>query len=114
MELYQIIVPVICLGFIWFSFKNFRSSEITIWTFVFWMIFWVFILLIALFPDQITDFIANVLGFKSNINALIFLALGILFFMNFRLIQIINKLERRITELIRSDALEKASKEKKK
>ena len=75
---------------------------------LFWLVFWTFILLIALFPDLITDFIANILGFKSNINALIFLALGILFFMNFRLIQTINKLERKLTKLVRSKALDEA------
>ena len=57
-------------------------------------------------PDFVSDRIAKLLGFKSNINAVIFVALGLLFVFMFYLTAIIEKMERQLSETIREIALE--------
>jgi hypothetical protein len=57
-------------------------------------------------PDLVSDRIAKLLGFKSNINAVIFVALGLLFLFMFYLTAIIEKMERQLSDTIRELALE--------
>ena len=62
--------------------------------------------MLAIIPDLVSDKMAKLLGFKSNVNAVIFVALGLLFVFMFYLTAIIEKMERQVSETIRSLALE--------
>ena len=57
-------------------------------------------------PDLVSDRIAKLLGFKSNVNAVIFVALGLLFVFMFYLTAIIEKMERQLSDTVRALALE--------
>jgi len=61
-------------------------------------------------PDAISFSIAESLGLKSNINAVIFVWLGFLFVMTYYQSTTIERLEKQMTELIRKVALEKQAK----
>lgn len=61
-------------------------------------------------PDAISFSIAESLGLKSNINAVIFVWLGFLFIMTYYQSTTIERLEKQMTELIRKVALEKQAK----
>ncbi len=71
------------------------------------MLFWITISLLAIIPDMVSFSLAETLGFRSNINAVIFVALGFLFLMTYYHSSTIEKLEKQITELIRKIALDK-------
>lgn len=107
MELYKLIVPVIGLALLAASLRSYVKSQSTLFEMIFWAIFWSFVVSLSLFPDTITDFVAKSLGIKSNVNAIIFTGLGVLFFMQFNLFFIIKKQNRVITGLIRKIALDK-------
>ena len=77
-----------------------------------WVIFWLTIMLLAVVPNEISFKIADLLGFKSNVNAIIFVALGLLFLLVFYLSSTIERLENQITELVRKMALEDKEKGK--
>lgn len=66
--------------------------------------------LLAMLPDAISFSIAESLGLKSNINAVIFVWLGFLFIMTYYQSSTIERLERQMTELVRKVALEKQAK----
>ena len=61
---------------------------------------------LAVFPDLISTKVARLLGFKSNINAVIFLAMGFLFVLVIYLTAIVEKLERQVTVVVREFAIE--------
>jgi len=63
-------------------------------------------MVLAIIPNEISDSIARLLGFKSNINAIIFVALGLLFLFVFYLSSTIERLEAKITNLIRKQAID--------
>jgi len=63
-------------------------------------------MILAVIPNEISDSIARILGFKSNINAIIFVALGMLFLFVFYLSSTIERLEAKITQLIRKQAID--------
>ncbi|MEL7021941.1 MAG: DUF2304 domain-containing protein, partial [Bacteroidota bacterium] len=77
-----------------------------------WGGFWVSIAILAIVPDFVSVRLASLLGFKSNITAVIFVALGILFIINFYLSAQINRMERQMTDLIRILAKEGYQEEK--
>jgi len=63
-------------------------------------------MILAIIPNEISDSMAKLLGFKSNINAIIFVALGFLFLLVFYLSSTIERLEAKITNLIRKQAID--------
>jgi len=77
---------------------------------IIWVSFWIILSLLAMLPDTISFSIAESLGLKSNINAVIFVWLGFLFIMTYYQSSTIERLERQMTELIRKVALDKQEK----
>jgi hypothetical protein len=67
--------------------------------------------LLAIFPDEISDFIAQLFGIKSNTNAVLFAGLGFLFYFQFHLYRTQVKQRRTITELVRILAINEYEKE---
>ena len=71
-----------------------------------WLIFWVLIGLLGVVPHEVSSRVAGWLGFASNINAVIFIALAFLVVLCFYLSAKIDRMERKITELVRQLALD--------
>lgn len=67
----------------------------------------------AVLPDYVSINIANLLGFESNINAVIFTSIGFLFFFLIYITATVDRLEKQMTGVIRKLALDnQALKEK--
>lgn len=99
-------MPVIAVYYIYRIVGQYREQKRLVTSTMTWIIFWVTCSFLALMPDLISDGIAKLLGFKSNVNAVIFVALGLLFVFMFYLTAIIEKMEKQLSETIRELALE--------
>ena len=106
MEFYQWLVPIIALYDIYRIVGQFRNQKRLVSSTLVWIVFWVTCSVLAIIPDLVSDQIAKLLGFKSNVNAVIFVALGLLFVFMFYLTAIIEKMERQLSDTIRELALE--------
>ncbi|MFT7452741.1 MAG: hypothetical protein ACI9VN_003476 [Patescibacteria group bacterium] len=104
-RLFQIVVPIIAVLFILNIVRRYIKSKITIYELVLGVSFWIGSLLLALFPDFFSNLIANIFGIKSNVNAIIFFCIGILFFVIFKMYFMIKKQDKAITDLVRHIAL---------
>ena len=104
-------MPLIAIFFIWRIISQFRANRRLLIGTVIWVSFWVILGLLAMLPDPISFSIAESLGLKSNINAVIFVWLGFLFIMTYYQSSTIERLERQVTELVRKVALEKQGKQ---
>lgn len=113
-EIYQWLVPLIGLFFIFRIVRQFRANKRSVTSLLVWLVFWTTIVVLAIIPNPVSFEIARLLGFKSNINAVIFVALGWLFLLVFYLSTTIDRLEKQMTELIRKLAMQEAEKEKEK
>ncbi len=102
---FQIVVPVIALFFVSGIIFRYRKSNITVYEMALGIVFWLAVLLVAVFPDFFSEGLARLFGIKSNINAIIFFCLGILFFIQFKMYFVIRKQEKALTELTRKLAL---------
>jgi hypothetical protein len=111
MHFYQWLVPILSLFFIYRLISQYKSNKRLLTGTLLWVFFWVVIAFLGLFPDFISFVIAEYLGFKSNINAVIFVALGFLFLMSYYQSATIENLERKVTNLVRKLAFEKQEKE---
>ena len=72
---------------------------------------WIAIFAFSLFPE-FSHIITRQLGFGENLNTLIFLGFIIIFFILNKLIRVIERIERNISEIVRKEALEKITREK--
>ena len=107
LEIYQWLAPLIAIYYIIRTFRQYKKGKYSPRNTVIWIIFWFSLMLLALVPDTVANSLAHGLGFKDHINALIFVALGILFLMIFYLSAAINRVENKMTELVRRIALER-------
>ena len=106
MEFYQWLVPIVSLYFSIRIIRQFRQRKRLLGSTVIWVLFWITVSILAIVPDLVSFNVAKLLGFKSNINAVIFVALGFLFVFMFYLTAIVEKLEKQFTELVRQLAIE--------
>ncbi len=105
LRIFQIIVPVLVSGFIINLILKYRKGDASIYELILGGIFWFSVSFFALFPDAISNKIAKIFGIKSNVNAIIFFCIGLIFFFQFKLYSLYKKQQREITELTRKIAL---------
>ena len=106
LEVYQWLGPIIAAYFIIRIFRQYRGGKYSPRNTIIWIGFWAGIFLLSLLPDRIPNIIARGLGFKDHINAIIFAALATLFLMMFYLSAAVNRIEDRLTDLVRKIALD--------
>lgn len=103
---FQIIIPLISLLFIAFQIRDYTRRKAGINEVVIVSLFWVAVAVLALFPDFFSELLADALGIKSNINAILFFAIGLLFYLQLRMYKTIKKQDELLTELTRKIALD--------
>ncbi|MDO8658007.1 MAG: DUF2304 family protein [Candidatus Levybacteria bacterium] len=105
-SIYQIGIILISFFFIVNKLAKFfkreqRESVLKLTTTLF---IWFAIIIFSLFPPLARQ-VSQRLGFGENLNTLIFLGFVIVFILIFKLLGIIENIERAITEIIRKEAL---------
>ncbi len=71
---------------------------------LFWFGFWGAALILIWLPKEILDKFGDIVGVGRGIDALVYLSIIILFYINLRLNSRLDKLERNITKLVREMA----------
>lgn len=107
-ELYKWLVPLLVFLFIIRLGIQYVRGHRSIQNTILWGLTGISVAILAIIPDQISYPIAEKLGFKSNINAVIFVGLGISMAMNYFQSIRINRLEQKFTDMIRKIAQENA------
>ena len=106
MKFFQIIVPIISLLFIYGMFRRYYRTRASWQEVAVGSLFWLGVGLFAIFPDFISNKIAQLFGIESNVNAIIFFCLGLIFFFQYKLFFMIKKQQSALTELVRKLSLE--------
>jgi len=110
-EIYQWLVPMIGLFYIARTIYHFSQKRRSITGLVVWLMFWSSVIVLVLVPNYIATSIAKILGFKDVVNAVIFVAIGLLFLFIFYLSSTVERLERQLTTMVRNIALEEVEEE---
>jgi len=104
--IYKWIGPLIALFYIYRLIRQYLDNKRLLTSTVIWLVFWVAVAALAMMPDLITEKLAAFFGFRNNITAVIFVALGTIFLFIFYISAIVEKMEKQMTELVRKLALE--------
>lgn len=106
MELYQFIAPALALYYIYRILVELNQRRKFLFTNFLWLGFWLVVGVLGIVPHEFSTKLAYWLGFASNINAIIFIALAFLIILSFYLSSKIDLMERKMTELVRQIALD--------
>ena len=104
---YRVVVPLIALFFIIYAWNHVLRGTKTIWEAMLWTLFWGGVSVIVLFPGWI-HFLSVWTGIQDQENAVFAIAIGILSFTIFHMLVRIEKLQKRIADLVRHEALKDA------
>lgn len=104
---YQVVAPLIALFFIVYAWNHVFRGTKTLWEAMLWTSFWGFICVIVLFPAWIS-ILTEWTGIKGEANAVFAIAIGVLLFIVFHMLIRMERMQKRITELVRHEALEEA------
>ncbi|MFA6383717.1 MAG: DUF2304 domain-containing protein [Parcubacteria group bacterium] len=110
-SIYQIILGLIAFVFIVNgSFKFFKRAQgQTFFKFAVTIVIWASIFAFAIFPN-ISHMISEKIGLGENLNTLIFIGFVVIFLILFKMLSIIERAERNISEIVRKEALSKLEK----
>ncbi len=106
LNLIQIVLASISLFFLVDRLARFfrREKAQSLFKFVAFVIIWLMVLLVSLFPT-LAYTISRSLGMGESLNTLIFAGFIVVFAIIYKLLNIIERLERNITEIVRKEAL---------
>lgn len=110
LEIYQWLAPLIGLFFIYRTVVQYMRRKRTFVAMIVWVLFWLSITLMAIIPNPVSIKIASLLGFRSNVTAVIFVSIALLFLFVFYLSSTIEKLEHQMTDLVRKIAIDEKNK----
>lgn len=88
---------------------RYRAKELSGGMSGFWLVFWALVILAAWLPGTAT-YLANRLGVGRGADLVTYASLAALFYLNFRLLVRLGKMEREITKIVRKVALDGAEK----
>ena len=109
-EIYQWLAPIIGVFFIYRTIVQYMRRKRTFVALLVWVSFWISITLMAIIPNPVSFQIAALLGFRSNVTAVIFVSIALLFLFVFYLSSTIEKLEHQMTDLVRKIAIDEKNK----
>ncbi|MDD4351682.1 MAG: DUF2304 domain-containing protein [Candidatus Gracilibacteria bacterium] len=107
MSIYQFLVPVLAMIMIVIGASRYQRREQTLREFILWVLVWLGLSLISIFPHEVIKFIEKVTGIKSGINALLFFAIVVLLYAVLRLFIRLERVEQDVTKIVRKDALDR-------
>ena len=100
------IIILFILFVLWRTWLRFKVNDITNRELIIWLFFWFLVIIATLIPQK-TDIIAQWLGVGRGADLLVYISIIVLFFIAFRIIVKLEKIDRDITKLVRKKALEK-------
>ncbi len=111
LSIFQIVLAAISLIFMINGLFKFLKKENhqTFFKLLATSVIWGSIFFVALFP-ALTHTVSEKMGLGENLNTLIFIGFVVIFMILFKLVNIIERIERNISEIVRKEALRKLEK----
>ncbi len=103
----QILGVMFGLFMIYYSYLKFKKKEFGKFDFILWMISWLILILLVLFPHSLDFLVKGVLQMNRTLDFFIIIGFMFLIGLMFYTYSVVNKLQRRMENLIRKMALRK-------
>ncbi|MCX6740118.1 MAG: DUF2304 family protein [Candidatus Parcubacteria bacterium] len=103
------LIKIILILFILFAVikvaMRYKDKNISLQELILWTIFWFAVAFLVLFPD-VTSYAANMVGVGRGVDLVIYISILILFYLMFRALVKLDKVEKDVTKVVRKEALE--------
>lgn len=109
MEVIQFIAVLFSVFALSRVFIRFKSKEISINEFIFWIFIWITIIITSVNPI-IFDFISKIVQTKKPIDIVVYISIIVIFYLIFRVYVKLEKVESNITKIVREAALRQKEK----
>jgi hypothetical protein len=104
---YRVVVPLLSFVMIAYAWNHVLRGTKTIWEALLWTLFWGGVTIVVLFPNWL-GFLTAWTGIKGQANAVFAITIGILLFVVFHILVRIEQMQKRMTDLVRHEALREA------
>ena len=101
---YRVVGPLIALFFIVYVWNHVLRGTKTIWEALLWTFFWGGVASIVLFPSWLS-LLTTWTGIKGQANAVFAIAIGVLLFIVFHMLVRLERMQKRMTEIVRYGAI---------
>ena len=105
----KILILIFILFIVWRTCLRYRKKDITGRELIIWIFFWCLVAGATILPQK-TDIIASWLGVGRGADLFVYISIIVLFFLTFRIIVKLEKIDRDITRIVRQKALTEAEK----
>ncbi|EKD42972.1 MAG: hypothetical protein ACD_72C00515G0002 [uncultured bacterium] len=106
----MIIIQIVLVLFFLFAFIKvlikFFHQELKASAAIGWLVFWIVSAIVVVVPDFASR-LAKILGVGRGVDAIMYLAFVVLFFLVFKVFVRLEKMEKQLTKVVRQDALKK-------
>jgi len=103
------LIKIILILFVLFAVMKvalrYRDKIISLQELILWTIFWFSVAFLVLFPE-VTSYAANWVGVGRGVDLVIYIAILILFYLMFRALSKLDKVEKDVTRVVRKAALD--------
>ncbi|MCX6746113.1 MAG: DUF2304 family protein [Candidatus Parcubacteria bacterium] len=90
---------------------RYRDKVISLQEFLIWTIFWFMVAFVVILPET-TSLVANFVGVGRGVDLVIYISILILFYLVFRILVRLDKVDKDVTKIVRSIALKKEEEKK--
>lgn len=104
----QILISIIMLAALRHTYRRYKQSIISVAELIGWSVLWL-VVAVVFWQPQASSWLAQVFGVGRGADLITYGAILFLLFFLFRLSVRLDKLEKNITKIVRSDALARAS-----
>ena len=104
MTLVQLLIIGLAVLLLFRTIAGFKKKKTSLGTFIFWLGLWLAIIASAILP-QITDFLSEILGVGRGVDVAIYFSIILLFFLVYKIMVRLERIEYEITEIVRHLAL---------
>ena len=107
---YQVIIIILSIIGIALGFHRYRDDSFSTTVFTLWMLVWIAVITITLFPHITTD-LAKIFGLGRGLDAVYIVSILFLFYIVFKLYNKMEKQKKRINDLVSELALKEFEEE---
>lgn len=103
--IFQVLTVVFVLYVFYKIWVRYKDKTINRREFIFWVLVWLIVGVIVLFPE-LTTYLARLVGIGRGVDLIIYISIAILFYMVFKIFLRIDKIDQEITALTRKTAID--------
>lgn len=105
----QVILIIFILYVILKVALRYKDKVISLQEFILWTIFWFMVAFVVILPET-TSLVANLVGVGRGVDLVIYVSVLILFYLAFRILVRLDKIEKQITKVVRKISLDQKEK----